>query len=441
MVAVAVPSSAGAAAVREPLIVVEPQQSIGGSYRTTGFFEIEGEPGAAVSGGRLLIKNRASRPVTVSVEPVDGETAQNLGFAYKLRGPEIRGSTRWTELAKRRVTIAAGRTTSVELSVQIPASAKAGEYLSGISVQARGQNQETNPGSGVVVSSERRHVVGLLVSIPGPRYPSIELSGAHVERLPAGVTFFLHARNPGNKVLRKVYGSAEVTRGGKKVLSTRIQPGTFVSGTSIKYPLLARNQRPSEGTRFRVRATLHYRGGVARLDEFVTFGKKQAKRQEEFLGPNEEGGGVPWWVAFGFLAVPLTATLGRRRRRSMLSRSAGLTLLERELAGLEESGRPLSVIALTEVLSENGSRRKLIADLRTRLRSSDGICELSDSELMIISPDTGNETIAGQAADTRRALVRLEGLDEEVPKIGVATAEKETTAEALIERATKSAVR
>ncbi len=439
IVALTVSSNTGAAVARAPQISVEPQQSIGGSYRTTSFFQIAGQPGATVRGGRLLIKNGGRRPATVGVEPVDAETAQNLGFVYKLSGREIHGVTGWTKLVKRRVTVAPKKTTGVKVSVQIPTSAKAGEYLSGISVQVLEQTQKASTESGVGITSKRRNAVGLMVSIPGPRLPMIKFTGASVERLPAGVTFFLHAKNPGNVVLRKVHGEAEVTRDGKKVLSAPIKPGTFVSATSIKYPLLAINERPAAGTLYRVKATLHYRGGVARLNELVRFGKKQAKRQEEFVGPNEKNAGMPWWPALGLLLVPITAAVRRRRQKSILGRSAGLSLLERELAGFEESGRPLSVIALSGPVSENGTRRKLLAGLRPKLRSSDKICRLSDTELLIISFDTCTEAVAGLAADLRRAVAQLDSFNGDAPEIEAATAQQGITTEQLIEKAVASA--
>lgn len=435
----------GVAAAKEaPLITVKPEQASGAGYTEVSFFKLEGSPGQTVRGGRLAVKNPRNRQVRVTFDPVDAQTAKNLGFAYDVRGLKIHGPARWTKLAGRKMTITPKRSAAVEFSVKIPRSAKSGDYLSGIGVEALDQKSKVSPEQGVALAEKRRYAIGVFVSIPGPRRPSIKFTGAEVKRFPAGVTFLLKAHNAGNVILRKVHGSAEVLRGGKRVLSTRIPPGTFVTNTSIKYPLLAKSERPRQGTLYRVKATMRYRGGVARLNELVRFGKKEAKIQEEFLGP-EEKGGIPTWVwvviaLFGLLLLGAAAYLVRRHvKRRPLGRSAGLSLLEQELSTIEEEGRPLSVVVLSIVPTKKSVRRKLLANLQAKLRPSDVLCNLSDNELLVIFPDTGKEVATGLAVDINRSLERVEELQDKVAKIGVATTEQRMDAEELVESATEQA--
>ncbi len=436
----------GAAAAKEPpLITVAPEQASGSGYKTASFFELEGEPGQTVRAGRLTVDNPRDKQVRVALDSVDAQTAKNLGFAYDVRGLKIHGPSRWTKLDERKLTIAPKKSATVDFTVEIPASAKPGDYLSGISVQALDQEAKQNSDSKVGVSSVQRYVIGVLVATPGPRNPLIKFTGASVERFPAGVTFVLKARNAGNVILRKVHGSAEVFQGKKKILSAKIPKGTFVTGTSIEYPLLAKQQQPKEGTVFRVKAVLRYKGGVARLDESVRFGKKQAKLQEEFAAPEDKGGGIPGWAwgLFGLLAALIIGAaiylIRRHRSRRILDRAAGLALLKHELDNIGESGQPVSITVLLRVPTEKDIRQKLLDTLTTRLHSSNTLCELDDRKLLVISPDTGGEAAAGLAAEIGRTLARVEGLGEEAPKVGSATAEQKTDAEKLIEEASATA--
>jgi len=111
-------------------------------------------------------------------------------------------------------------------------------------------------------------------------------SRARVTREPSGLTFYVQARNPGNAILQGVRGGILVTRGHRTVVRAAIGPGTFVSGTSIAYPLMAPREQPHEGAVYRVRAVMRYaHGKVARLDTQVRFGHVAAETQQDFGGP------------------------------------------------------------------------------------------------------------------------------------------------------------
>jgi hypothetical protein len=157
-------------------------------------------------------------------------------------------------------------------------------------------------------------------SLPGARHPAVQLTGASLQRQPAGLTFLLGARNSGNVILQGVHGTVRVTRGGHTVLSRTLGPGTFVTGSRIAYPVPAFGQTPSQGTHYRILAELRYPGGVARLDKTVVFGHRQAVIQQQYGGPRAPGAGTAWWkIALIVLAIlygiATTALLLRRRAR------------------------------------------------------------------------------------------------------------------------------
>ena len=128
-----------------------------------------------------------------------------------------------------------------------------------------------------------RYAIGVELTIPGPRHPALQLTGAKATREPSGLTFLVSARNTGNVILQNVHGSVRVTTAaGRRVAAATIAPGTFVTATSIKYPLPAGHEQPIPGARYRVQATLHYPGGVARLDRTVTFSHAAAVTQQNY---------------------------------------------------------------------------------------------------------------------------------------------------------------
>jgi hypothetical protein len=320
------PSSGAAAAPAPPMIVqVHPA-----SGEVRSYFDFGARPGHTVKAGTLELRNRLRRQVTVLLDPVDGLTASTLGSAYAVRGRAIRGSTRWTRVAKRRVVLAPRGRAEVDVFATPLKGAKPGDYLSGIGVQALGRGHQTRPRGNVAIASIQRYAVGMLVRVPGPRHPLIRFTGARVEREGAGVTFYLSARNKGNVVLQDVKGGHLITEGNRVVSRRSIGPGTFVSGTSIDYPVLTPREHPREGTEYRVRAVLRYRGGVARLDTLVRFGHGSAVRQEQLGGPDASSDdGIPGWLlaAAGALALLALAALlfalwGRKRNRSEEEESA-----------------------------------------------------------------------------------------------------------------------
>jgi hypothetical protein len=289
-----------AVAAPPPPMIVEVHPASGG---VVSYLTLSARPGRKTTAGTLELRNRLDRKVTVALDRVDSLTASTLGSAYRVRGSAIHGPTRWIRLSARRVRLAPHGKTKVDVSVLPPAGARPGDYLSGIGVQALGRRNLTKAAGNLAISSIQRYAVGVVVRLPGPRHPLIRFTGARVTRQPAGVTFFTSARNRGNVILQNVRGWETVTQGKRLVARNAIGPGTFVTRTSIAYPLLVAGEHPRAGTVYRVRALLRYRGGVARLDTRVRFGRLSAQQQARFGDAISHSGA-------GFLTVLLAAIAG-----------------------------------------------------------------------------------------------------------------------------------
>jgi hypothetical protein len=210
-------------------------------------------------------------------------------------------------------------------------------------------------------------------------------------------------------LLREVTGRVTVSRGNKQIASARLGPGTFVTGTSFAYPLLAAEEQPSEGTEYRVQAELHYGEDVARLDQNVVFGRQSAQRQEEFGGPPAETG-LPLWIPLLTAAVLILAALAviliRRRRLAWapISPQESPRRLESEIEAARASGLPLSMIRVVPDRSDENLLWPILVEILPRVRAQDSVCHLGDGELMIIAPDTAAAGAAGMATELERLL-------------------------------------
>jgi hypothetical protein len=297
------------------LVVAHPLAQPGFSY-----FKLEAQPGSAQRAGSIELRNPSAKPMRVALGPVDGETLSTLGSAYAPPGSSAHGSTLWLRVARRAVTLLPRTSADVAISIVIPSRAAPGDYLSGVSIEALDQEIRPVKPKGVSIASAGRYAIGVEVSVPGPRRPLIQFTGAALQRQPAGLVFLLMARNSGNTILKGVHGYAQISRGGHPVVSIPIEAGTFVSNTSIAYPIPAFRETPAEGTRYRVSARMVYPGGIALLDTTLTFGHREAVIQQRYGRHPASGGGTAWWKIAGVAAVMLyalftTALLLRRRKR------------------------------------------------------------------------------------------------------------------------------
>ncbi len=421
-----------AAHAMSPAVTVEVHQA---SAVPSSYFQLSAEPGRTRSAGSIQLLNGTTRAVLVSLDPVDGITTNTLGSAYTSVGHAIHESARWLRLGSRRLRIPARGSRTVAVAVEVPRSAKPGDYLSGIAVQTVGQTYQTHPSHGLQIAEVYRYAVGVELKLPGARTPHLRFTGANLERAPSSVVFALLARNDGNVILQNVYGQVLVTQGNRVVISAPIAPGTFVSHTNIQMPILAAHEHPTEGTVYRVRAKLVYKGGVAYLDTLVRFGHHAAVVQKEYT-PTPKGTSWITWALLGaglvLLALLLAVGWRRHRRRALLTRAATLALLERMLAAANVQGRPQSVIHLEVKDTSAAPKRRLAKSLRRQLRATDAIGDLGGDGLLITLPDTGG-AFADSLADELIALLRRTGEDQLVGSTEAACADRREDIDQLVE--------
>jgi hypothetical protein len=397
----------GALAVSGPPLTLAVHPASG---PTLSYFRFGVSPGHRRDAGTIQLHNGGAHSLRLMIDPVNAITASTLGSAYSLRATALRGSASWTRVGARTLMLGAHRQIDLPVSVFVPAGTAPGDYLSGISVEAVQPPSEVRIRGNVGISSLERYAVGVFVRVPGARHPLIRFTAATMAREPAGVTFFLLATNPGNVILQNVYGSVSITQGRRLVTRGPLGPGTFVSGTSLAYPVPTVREQPREGTVYRVRAALHYGHHVAYLNAHIRFGHADAVRQQQFGGPaapaeHRSGGG--WIVAAViaaavFVLLLLLVVLAGTRRRPLDERSAQREL-ERAIGAARRSGYPLSVIGITQT-SPQVSGRSLAALTRRHARRSDRVWRLRRVGALVVAPDTPADAARMLASEIARHM-------------------------------------
>jgi hypothetical protein len=402
--------SAGAAT--QPGLVVVPRPS---SRQGLSYFKLGVHPGETVRAGAVELRNLGAVGLSVSLAAVNGQTLSTLGSGYAPPSAEPLRSTRWLRLGGRLVVLAPHHRALVPVWVQVPRNAAPGDYLSGVSMEALDQNAESTPRKGIGITSVDRYVIGVETSIAGPRHPLIRITGVEVQHEPAGLTFLLKASNLGNVILEHTFGRALVTYGRVTVAELGLGPGTFVTGTSIAYPVALVHHQPPPGSVYRVRAYLLYPGGSARVDTYTRVGTAAATAPQVRGGPPKRrprgsSGPSVALVAGGGVLVGLLVLcgglllLGRRRRAGRSPARVLAVALEASRAG----GEPVGVIAVT-LRAGAPARAELAAIVRSRIRQADQLCRLADGGYLVVAPDTDGETAEALAGDLRRHLERLDG--------------------------------
>ena len=416
------------AATQGPSVIVKVHQASG---LISPYFQLAATPGHTLRAGTLELVNPTGGTVRATLDPVDAITTNTLGSAYSLTDTGRHGATTWLRLSRRMVRLAPHARQFVRVAVVVPGGASAGDYLAGVSVEALGQTQSKTVSRGLAIGEIDRYAIGVETRLPGPRHPAVHFTGASVVRQPSGLAFLLSAANSGNVILKDVHGSVKVTDGRRIVATATITPDTFVSHTRIQYPLPAPREQPVPGARYRVRATMHYAGSVARLDTSVRFSHAAAVTQQNYGGRKLPQSGPPWSaIAGAFLALAAVAILVMlvRRRTRPLSRRAGLSRLDRGLARPENL--PVSILHVSAHPSTIGT---VAALLRPRLRRTDRVCRLGDYGLLVICPATSQAAAHALRRDLDEQLARRPELANHPVGLTFATAEAPVSAQRLLQ--------
>ena len=219
--------------------VVGATSSPGSSISAVGhYYLLDGVPGATLTQS-VRVNNPNDHPIDVTIEAVDASTAEVTGVQLAKPGSAKALTSRWIVVGTPQVTLAPKAVRDVAFTVHVPTSVGPGQYLAGISASVPLSASDTGApatpsgAAGFSMAVRFQRAIAVEVDIPGPRAPSLQVTGVEPNATPGGVTLGVHMANGGNAF---AHGSG-VVRVADTNTDTSFKIDTFVPGTAIVYPM------------------------------------------------------------------------------------------------------------------------------------------------------------------------------------------------------------
>jgi hypothetical protein len=168
---VAAPASAQARAT----FAVDPQ----GASSAGGYYVFDAGPETTLE-GRVRIANIGDRTGVARLDAVDAATGATTGAVYRSREEQRWDVGAWTTLERSSVRLAPNRSAFVGYTVHVPAGASVGDHLGGIVVEDAARHSGGEVGRGArrfAIRVRSQTIFAVQVRVPGPRRPSLALSG------------------------------------------------------------------------------------------------------------------------------------------------------------------------------------------------------------------------------------------------------------------------
>jgi hypothetical protein len=289
-----------------------------------GYYAFEAEPGSSTT-QTLVVRNDRSRPIVADVEGIDAFTGAATGANYDPPGTEPSETGTWIVVATPEVTLQPGDRRDIDFTVHVPADAKPGVYLAGISASVpTGDDTEATgttvapKGAAFEVTLQAQRVFAVQVTVPGPAQPKLVVTGARATATPDGVALLIGMENRGNDYARGT-GTISVA---DTSLQKRFRIDTFIGGTKIEYrvpwtkDVVPGNHAISVLLRYGDGRETNWNGTVA-INQSA-----QAKLESDLAKTRvpSGGGGLPWPLLVAGLGVVLAFGAGitalRRRRNA-----------------------------------------------------------------------------------------------------------------------------
>jgi hypothetical protein len=316
----AAPASAHASAT----FAVDPQ----GASSAGGYYVFDAGPETTLE-GRVRIANIGDRTGVARLDAVDAATGATTGAVYRSRDDQRWDVGAWTTVERSSVRLAPNRSVLVDFTVHVPAGASVGDHLGGIVVEDAAQHTDGQVRRGrgrFTIHVRSQTIVAVQVRVPGPRRPSLALSGLRAGGADGHQSLLLGLRNDGN-VLVKGRGRLVVTDAdGDRVQDAHFPIDTFVAHTGIQFPVAIGGQALPAG-RYHAVAELRYAGRTTRRALHFSISDRQAaevfRSRPDLLAPQRPM--LPYIVGGAALALAgftLAAAIFSRPRRRSAARPA-----------------------------------------------------------------------------------------------------------------------
>ena len=165
-----------------------------------GYFDLTLSPGQSVTLS-VARTNAGTAPISALTYRANVYTVVNGGFGADTRGTAARGSTSWLSYGAGTFTLAAGEESIVPFTVAVPASAKPGDYLTGVVIENNVPEASTDSGQ-LALTKVTRHILAVSIRVPGAYVPAFSI-GTPLHKTAAGHSIVGAAiTNTGNRTLK-----------------------------------------------------------------------------------------------------------------------------------------------------------------------------------------------------------------------------------------------
>lgn len=191
------------------------------------------EPGQSMS-AEVRIKNRGSAPGAALSFVANAESLVGGGFGVAPVGAPRDGATLWVDFPDEIIEIEAGAEHLRTVTVNVPADTPPGDYIIGMAVQNAPETDDSNATDNVGVSLKivNRQAMAIMINVPGPRTPSLEIGAVSMEDNARGSTIEIALLNNGNTHLTPDARVQVSTLQGEELADLDVDFGRFYAGTS-----------------------------------------------------------------------------------------------------------------------------------------------------------------------------------------------------------------
>ena len=207
-----------------------------------GYFVFQTRSGDTVT-GTLRFSNPTDTEITVALTAVDAITANNGGSAFATDEIELAGVGTWLAIDSPEIVLKPGEDQLVAFTATVPKKTIPGQYLAGLAATVADPAAASTPiagkdgQAGASVIMRTRYVIAVEFDIGSDWSPSLLINSVTLINQPSGPVVGIALQNDGETFLHPS-GTIELTdASGAVALTQVIEMGTFVTGTSVVYPV------------------------------------------------------------------------------------------------------------------------------------------------------------------------------------------------------------
>ena len=209
------------------------------------FFDLTMKPGERRT-LEVAISNDGGASLGARTYAADVYTIVNGGFGGRLRDEPQTGTTSWLDYAPETLRLAAGERGRRSFTVDVPADAAPGEYITSLILE---HDQPFQAGAAIDLNQVVRQAVAVVITVPGRRSPALEIGEASHLVLAGKSIVSVALENSGNVRLKPLIEFTLSDAADVPVSHASVAMDTFYAKTAtfVEVPLTAR-LRPGKYT-------------------------------------------------------------------------------------------------------------------------------------------------------------------------------------------------